>query len=139
MIGSAMTRHLSITLPRLILGALFLLSAVDGFYFIFTGGRIIHPPTSARGEEFERALIASGFFWPLLKTVNLVGALCLLTNRAPAFGFALIVPVITVIVGFHLFLNPQGLPMAAVMVVCSLLLMRAYWPQYRGLFEAERV
>ncbi len=134
-----MTRHLSITLPRLILGALFLLSAVDGFYFIFTGGRIIHPPTSARGEEFERALIASGFFWPLLKTVNLVGALCLLTNRAPAFGFALIVPVITVIVGFHLFLNPQGLPMAAVMVVCSLLLMRAYWPQYRGLFEAERV
>ncbi len=130
-----MKRHLLVTLPRLILGALFLLSAVDGFTFIFTGERIIHPPTSARGEAFEGALIASGFFWPLLKTVNLVGALCLLTNRAPAFGFALIVPVITVIVGFHLFLNPQGLPMAAILVVCSLLLLRAYWPRYRGMFE----
>jgi hypothetical protein len=40
--------------------------------------------------------------------------------------------VITVIVLFHLFLNPQGLPMAAVMVVCSLLLLRAYWPQSGG-------
>jgi hypothetical protein len=49
------------------------------------------------------------------------------------------VPVITVIVLFHLFLNPQGLPMAAILVVCSLLLLRAYWPQYKGLFEAERV
>jgi len=134
-----MKRHLTITLPRLILGALFLLSAVDGFTFIFTGERIIHPPTSPRGEEFEAALIASGFFWPLLKTVNLIGALCLLTNRAPAFGFALIVPVITVIIGFHLFLNPQGLPVAGIMVVCSLLLLRAYWPQYKGLFEGERV
>ena len=28
---------LSITLPRLILGALFLVSAVDGFYFLATG------------------------------------------------------------------------------------------------------
>ncbi len=133
-----MKRFFSMTLPRLVLGAVFLLSAVDGFYFIFTGGRIIHPPTSARGEEFEAALIASGFFWPLLKTVNLIGAICLLTNRAPAFGFALIVPVITVIVGFHVFLNPQGLPVAAILVVCSLLLLRAYWPQYAGLFEPER-
>jgi hypothetical protein len=29
--------------------------------------------------------------------------------------------------------------MAAILVVCSLLLLRAYWPQYQGLFEAERV
>ena len=83
---------------------------------------------NGKREQLEGVLIASGFFWPLLKTVNLVGALCLLTNRAPAFGFALIVPVITVIVLFHLFLNPQGLPMAASLVVCSLLLIRAYWP-----------
>ncbi len=131
-------RFFSVTAPRLVLGAIFLLSAVDGFYFIATGGRLIHPPTSARGEEFEGALIASGFFWPLLKTVNLVGALCLLTNRAPAFGLALILPVITVIIGFHLFLNPQGLPIAIILAVCSLLLIRAYWPQYEGLFAGER-
>jgi hypothetical protein len=133
-----MTRHLSITLPRLILGALFLVSAVDGFHFLSTGNRLIHPPTSARGEQFEAALVASGFLWPLLKTVNLVGALCLLTNRAPAFGLALILPVITVIIGFHLVLNPPGLPVAAILAVCTAALLWAYRGQYAGLFEGER-
>lgn len=133
-----MKRFFSITLPRLVLGALFLLSAADGFYFLATGGHLIHPPTSARGKEFEAALIASGFLWPLLKTVNLIGAVCLLTNRAPAFALALLLPIITVIVFFHLVLNPQGLPVAAILAVCSLLLIRAYWPQYSALFEPER-
>jgi hypothetical protein len=116
-----MKRFFAITLPRLVLGALFLISATDGFYFLATGAHLIHPPTSERGEAFEGALIASGFFWPLLKAVNLIGGASLILNRAPAFGLALILPVITVIIGFHLFLNPQGLPVAAILAVCSLL------------------
>lgn len=123
------------TAPRLILGVLFLISAIDGFWFLFTGAHLIHPPTSERGLQFEQALIASGFFWPLLKTVNLVGALCLLTNRAPAFGLALIAPVMTVIVLFHLVLNPQGMPVAIVLIVCGLLLVRTYAANYSALFR----
>ena len=134
-----MMRFFSVTLPRVAVGALFLLSAVDGFYFIATGQNLIHPPKTPQAAQFEAALIASGFLWPLLKVVNLIGGLSLLANRAPAFGLALILPVITVIVGFHLFLNPQGLPIAVLLAVCSLLLIRAYWPQYSGLFAAERV
>ena len=127
-----MLHFFTVTLPRLVLGLLFLVSAVDGFYFIATGGHVIHPPTSNRGVAFEEALIASGFFWPLLKTVNLIGALCLLTNRAPAFGLALILPLITTIIGFHLFLNPQGLPVAAIMAVCTAALLWAYREKYQG-------
>ena len=110
------------TAPRLILGALFLISAIDGFWFLATGAHLIHPPTSERGMQFEQALIASGFFWPFLKVVNLAGALSLLTNRAPAFGLALIAPVVAVIVLFHIFLNPQGIPVAVLLVVCGALL-----------------
>jgi hypothetical protein len=123
------------TAPRLILGSLFLISAIDGFWFLFTGAHVIHPPTSERGLQFEQALIASSFFWPLLKTVNLIGALCLLTNRAPAFGLALIAPVMTVIVLFHLVLNPQGMPVAIVLIVCGLLLVRTYAANYSALFR----
>lgn len=127
------------TAPRIILGALFLISAIDGFWFIFTGAHLIHPPTSDRGWQFEQALIATGFFWPFLKTVNLIGALCLLTNRAPAFGLALIAPVMAVIVLFHLFLNPQGMPVAIVLIVCGLLLVRTYAANYAGLFKKSFV
>lgn len=127
------------TAPRLILGTLFLISAIDGFWFIFSDAHLIHPPTSERGLQFEQALIASGFFWPFLKTVNLIGALCLLTNRAPAFGLALIAPVMAVIVLFHLVLNPQGIPIAIVLTVCGLLLVRTYAANYAGLFRSSAV
>jgi hypothetical protein len=127
------------TAPRLILGTLFLISAIDGFWFIFSGAHLIHPPTSERGLQFEQALIASGFFWPFLKTVSLIGALCLLINRAPAFGLALIAPVMAVIVLFHLVLNPQGIPVAIVLTVCGLLLVRTYAANYAGLFRRSVV
>lgn len=123
------------TFPRVILGLLFLVAAIDGFAFIFHGAHLIHPPTSERGLEFEAALKASGFIWPLLKTVELVGALCLLSNRAPAFGLALLAPIMTVVVLFHLVLNPGGLPMALLLVVCGGLVVRANAPRLGRLFE----
>lgn len=131
-----MKKTLLETLPRLVLGAIFLVSAIDGFWFLSTGANLIHPPTSERGLQFEQALIATGFFWPFMKLVNLVGALCLLSNRAPAFGLALILPVMATIVLFHLFLNPQGMPIAMLLIVCGGLLLRAYGGHYAGLFRS---
>ena len=124
------------TLPRVVLGALFLVASIDGFFYIFSGSHLIHPPTSASGIAFEDALKTSGFFWSFLKTVELVGALCLLTNRAPAFGLMLLAPIMAVIVLFHLVLNPGGLPMAVLLVVCGGLLVRANAPRFATLFEA---
>lgn len=103
--------------PRFVLGGIFLIGAIDGFAFIFTGSHLIHPPTSAQGLAFEAALKDSGFFWPLMKTIELIGALLLLSNRAPALGLALLAPLMVVIVLFHAALNPGGLPLAAILVV----------------------
>ncbi len=47
--------------PRILLGLIFLVGAVDGFAWIFTGQHLIHPPTSAAGLRFEDGLKASGF------------------------------------------------------------------------------
>ncbi|MCA0317571.1 MAG: hypothetical protein LCH88_05810 [Proteobacteria bacterium] len=121
--------------PRVLLGLLFLVSAVDGFWFIFSGNHLIHPPTSDKGKQFELALQASGFFWPFLKTINLAGALSLLFNVAPALGLALIAPVMATIVLFHAFLNPQGLPVAGILVVLGLMLVWAYRDRYAAMFR----
>lgn len=82
------------------------------------------------------ALKATGFLWPLMKTVELIGAACLLSNRAPAFGLALLAPVMAVIVLFQGVLNPQGAPVAALLVVCSALLLRSYATRYASLLES---
>jgi len=114
------------TVPRILLGLIFLVGAIDGFSFIFTGSHLVHPPTSDKGLAFEAGLKAAGFFWPLMKTAEMIGALCLLTNKAPALGLALLSPIITVIVLFHLVLNPGGIPLALILVVTSGLLAIQY-------------
>ena len=126
---------LLVTVPRILLGLLFLVSAVDGFWWLATGTHLIHPPTSARGLAFETALQDSGFFWPFLKTINLAGALSLIANVAPALGLALIAPVMAVIVLFHLTINPQGLPVAVLLVVLGSLLLWAYRDRYAALLR----
>jgi uncharacterized membrane protein YphA (DoxX/SURF4 family) len=121
-----MKNSLLTTVPRILLGLIFLVGAIDGFSFIFTGSHLIHPPTSEKGLTFEAGLKAAGFFWPLMKTVELVGALCLLTNKAPALGLALLSPIIAVIVLFHIVLNPGGIPLALILVVTGGLLAYQY-------------
>ncbi|OYW60642.1 MAG: hypothetical protein B7Z40_19725 [Bosea sp. 12-68-7] len=130
-----MIRQAIVTVPRVLLGMLVVVSAVDGFWWLATGQDLIHPPTSARGLAFEEALQASGFLWPLLKSVNLVGALSLLGNVAPALGLGLIAPVMAVIVPFHLVINPQGLPVAVILVVLGSLLVVAYRDRYAALLR----
>ena len=88
-----------------------------------------------KGAAFEGALQASGFFWPLLKTVNLVGGLSLLLNIAPALGLALLAPVIAVIVLFHFTINPVGIPVAVILIVTSGLLLWAWRDRYAAMLK----
>ena len=69
-----------------------------------------------------------------MKVVEITGASCLLSNRAPAFGLAILSPIMTVVVLFHLFLNPQGIPLAVLLVICGALLLRAYASRYATVF-----
>jgi hypothetical protein len=130
-----MRNFLMVTLPRVALGLLFLVSAVDGFWWLATGSHLIHPPTSERGLIFEAALQNSGFFWPFLKAVNLAGGLSLLFNIVPAFGLALIAPVMAVIVLFHFAINPAGIPVAIILIVTGGLLIYAYRERYAALLR----
>lgn len=130
-----MRRILLVTLPRILLGLIFLASAIDGFWWLSTGTRLINPPTSEQGTVFQQALMTSGFFWPLMKAVDLVGALSLLLNFAPAFGLALLSPIMAVIVAFHFAINPGGMPVAVILIVLGSLLVWAYRDRYAALFR----
>jgi hypothetical protein len=71
-----------------------------------------------------------------MKVVEIIGAICLLSNRAPAFGLAVLSPIMTVVVLFHIFLNPQGIPLASLLVICGALLLRAYASRYAAVFHS---
>ena len=124
-----------VTVPRVLLGVIFLICAVDGFWWLATGANLIHPPTSPRGVVFETALQDSGFIWPFIKAINLTGALSLISNVVPAFGLALIAPVMAVIVLFHFAINPAGIPVAIILIVTGGLLVYAYRERYAALLR----
>ncbi len=130
-----MIRRLTVDVPRILLGLLFVFSAVDGFLWIFTGQNLIHPPTSDIGLRFEAALKESGFIWPLMKAIDLVAGLALLFNRAPALAVLALLPIITVIVLFHLVLNPGGVPIAIILAALTALLMFGYRDRYAPLLR----
>lgn len=130
-----MLRRYSIDIPRILLGLLFVFSAADGFLWIFAGQNLIHPPTSDAGLRFEAALKESGFIWPLMKTIDLVAGLCLLFNRWPALALLFLLPIIAVIVLFHLVLNPGGIPVAMVLAVLTGLLLLGYRDRYLPLLR----
>ncbi|KAA0015564.1 hypothetical protein F0A16_20390 [Salinicola corii] len=124
--------------PRLVLGSIFLIGALDGFWYLFTGSHLIHPPTSVEGLAFEAALKEAGFIWPLMKIIELIGASLLLSNRAPALGLALLAPVMAVIVAFHVVLNPAGLPLAAILVATGGMTLWAQRDRFRPLMSSGK-
>jgi putative oxidoreductase len=95
----------------------------------------VQPPTSAAGLRFEDALKDSGFLWPLMKVVDLIAAIGLLTNRAPAAALLLLLPIITVIILFHIVLNPQGMPVAILLALMTGTLLYAYRDRYAALLR----
>ncbi len=70
-----------------------------------------------------------------MKTIDLLAALCLLFNRAAAAALLLLLPIITVIILFHLVLNPDGLPVALVLAVLTGMLLFAYRDRYAPLLR----
>lgn len=102
---------------------------------MITGQDLIHPPTSDAGLRFEAALRESGFLWPLMKSIDLVAGLMLLFNRAPALALLLLLPIIAVIVLFHLVLNPGGIPVAIVLSALTAMLLFAWRDRYAPLFR----
>ena len=71
-----------------------------------------------------------------MKSIELIGAICLLSNRAPALGLALLISIMAIVVLFHIFLNPQGLPLAAIVIVLGAVLMYAYQNNFKALLHA---
>lgn len=130
-----MLRLITVDAPRVLLALLFLLGAANGFAWMITGQDLIHPPTSPAGLRFEAALRESGFIWPLMKSIDLVAGLMLLFNRAPALALLMLMPIIVVIVLFHLVLNPGGLPIAVALSVLTAMLLFAWRDRYAPLFR----
>jgi putative oxidoreductase len=125
-------------IPRIILGLIFLSGSIDGFYYVFVGHELLHFPETAQAHRFTEALRTSGFFWPFMKTIQLLGGLSLLFRFYAPIGFLLLMPVITTIVLFHFIINWPGAAFGVVLVVISGWLLLRYLAVYRSYFSVAK-
>jgi len=119
-----------IIIARVLLGLVFVVFGFNAFLHF-----INMPPPEGLAGDFMKALFASHYFFVVAFLQIAGGAVCLICSRCVPLGLMLLGPVIVNILLFHIFLDPKGLPLAIVVSVLSLFLLRAYRQAFAGIIR----
>ena len=117
---------------RVILGLIFTVFGLNGFFHFIPNPEMNEPMTT-----FMMALTGTGYFMIVVKVVEVVSGLMILTGRFLPLGLILLAPVSVHILFVHLFLDQAGLAMAIVIVVLQVFLAFAYRDSFSGVLNAN--
>jgi uncharacterized membrane protein YphA (DoxX/SURF4 family) len=117
---NAIRKHVP-TAARLFLGLVFTVFGLNFFLHFLP-----MPAAPPRAAAFAGALFASGYLFQLLKTIEVAAGLLLLSGFLVPLALAVLAPIVINIVGFHLFLEPSGLPLPLVVLAAELFLAWSY-------------
>ncbi|MCC5850479.1 MAG: DoxX family protein [Verrucomicrobia bacterium] len=124
---------IAVIIVRVLMGLLFLFASA--VYFLD-----LAPTPELEGDmkAFNEGLAAARYLMPLVKTVELLAALALLSGFFLPLAVVVLFPVSVNIFLVHLFLAPEGLPVAIFVLLGNLFLAYACRHHYRGLWGAKR-
>jgi len=126
-------RH-AVTVERVLLGLCFFVFGLNGFL------EFIPPPADPGPEEamnFAMALSRASYFFPLLKAVETIAGLMLLTKRYVPLALVMLAPILVNIFAFHCFLAGSGVALSVGMIACALHLAWAYRAAFRPMLAAH--
>jgi uncharacterized membrane protein YphA (DoxX/SURF4 family) len=120
------------TAARVLLGLIFFVFGLNGFLqFLPT------PPPPERAMAFMGALAATGYMFPLIKSVEVIGGVLLLSNRFVPLALAILAPNVVNIVLFHAVLAPGGLAVALFVLALELFAAWSYRDAFAPLLHAR--
>jgi putative oxidoreductase len=115
-------------IARYLLGLIFLVFGLNGFLRV-----IPMPPPKGLAAQFGDAIFAS-HYWVVVFGLQVLGGLLLLLNRFAVLALVLLGPIIVNVFFFHVLMAPEGIPLAAVVVVLWLILAVRYKQYLAGIF-----
>ena len=127
---STKIKSISVVAARILLGLI---------YFVFGLNFFLHflptpPPHGGVADAFTGGLFQSGYFFPLLKGLEVVlGAMLMIQYFVP-LALVVLAPISINILLFHAFLSPENTIMGIVIVLANFYLAWAYRSYYKPLF-----
>jgi putative oxidoreductase len=119
-----------IIVVRVLLGLMFAVFGSNAFLHF-----IPMPPMQGPAGAFIGALVSSGYIYVIALLQVVGGLLLLIGGRFVPLGLTLLGPVIVNIMLYHIFLDPNALPMACVISILALFLLWVYRFKFPAIFQ----
>jgi uncharacterized membrane protein YphA (DoxX/SURF4 family) len=117
---------------RVFLGLIFAIFGLNHFLPF-----IPHPEMAGDALTYMTGLSATGYFWPLLRGLELLSGIALLSNRFVPLALAVLTPITLHITLFHAFLLPENLILAALMSLALGFLIKTKWIYFKTIFAVK--
>jgi len=124
-----------VLISRILLGFLYLVFGLDYFLHFIP----YQPLHTGKTGAFIAGLKGVGYFYPMIKVIQITGGLSLLFNRYAPFFAVVLFPISLNVLLFHTILVPSGWLMGVTLMVPNLLLGYGYRKYYRGMFTAKPI
>jgi len=115
---------------RVLLGALMLFASIS--YFFNLGEQ---PEPTGDMATVMGGFMATKYLFPLIKTVELLAGLMLVSGKFVKLGAIILLPVSVNIFLIHAFIAPADLPIAGFVLFANLFLIYANWDSYKEIVK----
>ena len=116
---------------RVLLGAMMLFASIS--YFFNLGEQ---PAPTGDMATLMGGLMASKYMFPLVKSIELIAGLMLVSGKFVKLGTLLLLPISVNIFLIHTVTQVSDLPVAIFVLVANVFLIYAYWNDFKEIVKA---
>jgi putative oxidoreductase len=123
---------IAVIVVRSLMGALFIFASIAYF-----SGMITPPEQTGNLKIFNDGLNASGYMMPLVKVIELIAGVALISGFFVPLASIILAPVIVNIFLVHALLDPSGLPVGIFLVIANGFLGYTYRKSFSPLLQPK--
>ena len=123
---------IAIIIVRILMGLMFLFASIVVLFNLMP-----HPEMKGNAKLFMDGIMATGYFMTLLKVTELVCGLAFVTGLFVPLATVVIFPITLNILLYHVYVAPEGLPVAIPLMLANLFLAYACRKNYKMLLAAK--